>query len=275
MFSVLMAVYHRDVPEFLETAVRSITTEQTLVPKEIVIVCDGPLPESLVKVLERIRASAFNAACQVVIVKLEENKGLANALNAGLRVCSNDLIIRMDSDDIAWPKRLEKTKDLIEKYEEYAIYGFAYEIFETDGKSPYGKREVQGQVNSTTWREFFSTPINHPTICLRKNLVEAAGGYSTEVGRFEDWALALSVKQKGYKIFNSNEVVLSFRAPREIMLRRGGYKYAREEIRALVKIYRDGAMPLYACFLNIIIRFPVRIAPVWLRLVLYKSIMWR
>lgn len=275
MFSVLMAVYHRDIPELLEAAVRSITSEQTIVPEEIVIVCDGPLPESLIEVLERIRINEFNAEYQVVILKLEENKGLANALNAGLQVCSNDLIIRMDSDDIAWPDRVERTKELIEKSEEYAIYGFSYEIFETDHKSPYGKREVQGQVDSTTWREFFSTPINHPTLCLRKNLVEAAGGYSTGVGRFEDWALALSVRRKGYKIFNSNEVVLSFRAPRDIMLRRGGYKYACEEIGALVTMYRAGDMPLYACLLNIIIRFPVRITPVWFRYAIYKYIMWR
>lgn len=275
MFSVLMAVYYRDIPELVEAAVRSITSEQTIVPEEIVIVCDGPLPENLAKLIERMAASEFNLECQVVVVKLEENKGLANALNVGLQVCSNDLIIRMDSDDIAWPKRLEKTKDLIEKYENFAIYGFAYEIFETDVKRPYGKREVQYEVNSTTRREFFSTPINHPTICLRKNLIAAAGGYSTLVGRFEDWTLALSVRSKGYKIINSAEVVLSFRAPRDIMLRRGGYGYAREEIRALVRMYREGAMPLYACLLNIMIRFPVRIIPVWFRYFLYKAFIWR
>ena len=33
--------------------------------------------------------------------------GLGNALNNGLKYCKNDIVARMDSDDIAVPERME------------------------------------------------------------------------------------------------------------------------------------------------------------------------
>lgn len=275
MFSVLMAVYHKDSPIFFEQAVRSITCEQTVSPDELVIVCDGPLPQGLSESLTRIRAPGYTGACAVTIVQLSENKGLASALNAGLRVCRNDLVLRMDSDDYSWANRIEKTISLINENAQCAMYGFAYQVFDNDVNEPYAMRIVQERVDVTTRRDFLSTPINHPTICLRRKIILAAGGYSTEVGRFEDWELTLRLKKMGGKIVNSKDPVLSFRAPKKIMLRRGGVSYAIEEIKALHMMYKLGLMPFAGYLLNVCLRAPVRLIPLFARYFIYKNFVWR
>ena len=42
------------------------------------------------------------------VVRLAKNGGLGNALNEGIKHCKNELVARMDSDDIAYPNRCEK-----------------------------------------------------------------------------------------------------------------------------------------------------------------------
>ena len=79
---------------------------QTVTPDEIVIVKDGPLTEELEKVLIRYKEKylqIFN------IVESKENIGLGRALNLGLEICKNELVARMDTDDISKSKRCEKT----------------------------------------------------------------------------------------------------------------------------------------------------------------------
>jgi len=50
-FSVLIAVYQKENPEFLKLALESIWFQQTLQPSEIVLVCDGPLTKELNQVI--------------------------------------------------------------------------------------------------------------------------------------------------------------------------------------------------------------------------------
>ena len=45
-YSVLMPIYYKEKPEYFETAIRSVMS-QTILPNEIVLVCDGPLTDEL------------------------------------------------------------------------------------------------------------------------------------------------------------------------------------------------------------------------------------
>lgn len=49
-FSVLMSVYKREKPEYLDEALSSIEN-QTIIPTEIILVEDGPIPIELKKVI--------------------------------------------------------------------------------------------------------------------------------------------------------------------------------------------------------------------------------
>lgn len=50
-FSVLMSVYKKEKPAFLDKALKSIE-DQTVQPNQVLLVADGPLTESLNSVIE-------------------------------------------------------------------------------------------------------------------------------------------------------------------------------------------------------------------------------
>lgn len=78
-FSVLMSVYAKEQPQNFDTALRSIEG-QTVLPKEIVLVEDGPLTVQLKQVLKR----HINRHKELFkIVKSKENHGLGSALRLG------------------------------------------------------------------------------------------------------------------------------------------------------------------------------------------------
>ena len=102
-YSVLMSVYHKERPEFLRLSVESMFA-QTVPTDDFVLMCDGPLPEALASVIADLQ-NAYDAVLNVV--RCEVNRGLSYALNDGLTFCKNDLVARMDSDDIAPAYRCE------------------------------------------------------------------------------------------------------------------------------------------------------------------------
>ena len=99
-YSILQSVYKSDNPEYLRLSIESMLL-QTVPSDDYVIVEDGPLPQELENVILRFRRSNP----EIKVVRLETNVGLGKALNAGLEACRNELVARMDSDDIC---RLQK-----------------------------------------------------------------------------------------------------------------------------------------------------------------------
>ena len=96
-YSVLMSVYYKEKPEYLRQAIESIQV-QTFPTDDFVLVCDGPLNDALDAVIaakQREMGSALN------VVRLTRNSGLGDALNKGIKHCKNELVARMDSDDIS------------------------------------------------------------------------------------------------------------------------------------------------------------------------------
>ena len=50
-YSVLLSVYYKESPDFLDSAVDSMF-QQTLFPDEFVLICDGPLTDELNAVIK-------------------------------------------------------------------------------------------------------------------------------------------------------------------------------------------------------------------------------
>lgn len=49
--SVLMSVYKSEKPEYFDRALRSVWTDQTVMPNQIVLIKDGPLGQELDKIV--------------------------------------------------------------------------------------------------------------------------------------------------------------------------------------------------------------------------------
>ena len=98
-----MSVYHKENPNYFIESIESML-RQSVKPDEIVIVKDGPLTKELDKVISDYvekYPEFFN------IIPLEKNVGLGLALNEGLKKCKNELVARMDTDDISLENRCE------------------------------------------------------------------------------------------------------------------------------------------------------------------------
>ena len=52
-FSVATSVYAKDNPVWFDTALKSIITDQTVKPDEVVLVVDGPVPDEIKRVIEK------------------------------------------------------------------------------------------------------------------------------------------------------------------------------------------------------------------------------
>lgn len=109
-YSIVTSVYKNDNPQFVERALDSITTLQSLPPDEVVLIVDGPVPsllESLIKHREKDANGLYH------VIWLKENGGLGNALRIGVKEAKNDIIVRMYSDDVSTPDRFKKQIDYL------------------------------------------------------------------------------------------------------------------------------------------------------------------
>lgn len=266
-FSVLMAVYKKEKPSYLEESLASIFF-QTLSADEVILIKDGPLTEDLENVINKFQVTQPT----LKIIQLNQNQGLGNALNVGMKHCSYDYIARMDSDDICFPNRFELQIAYIENHPDIDVVGSWTQEF-------YEKRQGTKVITSLkkfphkAWDNFkYCTkrcPVEHPAVIFKKVSVLEAGGYQ-HCYLFEDYHLWARMFVDGAKFYNLQEPLLYFRTSRESYSRRGGIKYAKNEYNVLKQFKQIGFLSKYEFIYAVITRFPVRIIPNFIRTYIYK-----
>lgn len=266
-FSVLLSLYKKEHPSHLRQSLNSLFS-QTLPPNEIILVKDGPLTAELDAVV-----SDYAARYPFLkVVPLPQNQGLGKALNEGLKHCSYDLVARMDTDDIAKPDRFEKQMKVFEEHPELDLVGAWIDEFEGTPQHILSVRRVPE--TSEEIREYCKKrcPVNHPVVMFRKSAVLAAGGYQ-HFPLFEDYYLWVRMLKNEARFYNIQESLLYFRASPDMFKRRGGWKYAVDELRFQNMMRKMGMIDWGRFIINVAIRFPARIIPNNLRGFLYKKIM--
>ena len=108
-YSILLPVYIKDKPEYLVLSIESMLN-QTVKSNDFNIVKDGPVTEELDAVIDKYASNSNN---HINVVALEQNSGLGAALDYGLSFCKNELVARMDADDISLPTRCERLFQVI------------------------------------------------------------------------------------------------------------------------------------------------------------------
>lgn len=219
-YSVLMAVYKNEVPENFRTAILSMVNQEVQ-PSEMVIVCDGPLTEGLDAVLaefEKSEKPVFN------IIRLPENKGLANALNIGLQNCKYEYVLRMDSDDIALSERskyeleaLDEGFDIVGGYISEFDDGNEDKIIATR-KVPLEQKDIYEFIKKRS-------PFNHPSVAYRKSFILSCGNYDPKLRKTEDWDLWVRCILNNAKVRNFDKVFVKMRSGKAMRKRRGGKDY--------------------------------------------------
>ena len=163
-YSVLMSVYYKEKPEYLRQSMDSIFA-QSIPTDEFVLVCDGPLNDELDNVIDEMVAAHSDV---LKVVRLEKNVGLGNALNQGIKHCRNDLVARMDSDDIARPDRCERQLAVFEERSEIGMVSGIVEEFTTDPNIIDVRRVPPEQHEDILKFAKKRNPFNHPWSIRRK-----------------------------------------------------------------------------------------------------------
>ena len=106
---------------------------------------------------------------------------------------------------------------------------------------------------------------------FRKQAVIDAGGYQP-FPLFEDYYLWARMLNQGYRFHNLQQSLLLFRRSPEMVRRRGGLTYAHNETQFLEKLHEIGYISTWELIRNISQRYMVRLAPNWVRSIIYKHL---
>ena len=182
--SVLLPVFN--AARHLQDCLTSLS-RQSLASFEIIAVDDGSTDRSP----EILRAWSEREPRLRVVP--QTHKGLVATLNHGLALCTGGLVARMDSDDLAHPRRLELQQEALDEHPEIGVLGCRVEHF-GDGGVGEGFRVYERWLNGllddeSIRRELFvESPLPHPSVMVRRSHLDEAGGYQ-DAGWPEDYDL--------------------------------------------------------------------------------------
>ena len=234
-YSVLMSLYIKEKPKNLDLAIASMIN-QTIKPDEIVIVKDGPITNELQEVLDNYNRDYPG---MINIVGYDENRGLGLALNYGLEHCRNELVARMDTDDVSKPVRCEKQLKRFEDKPELAIVGAYIDEFVGSIDNIVSTRKVP--ITTEAIYEFAKrrSAFNHPAVMYRKSMVLEHNGYA-DLKRNQDVDLFGRMLYAGCKAENIDEALLWFRSSDELAKRRKSWENTWSYIATIRNFWKMG-----------------------------------
>ena len=204
LVSILMPVY--DAAATLPAALRSISA-QTFRDWELVAVNDGSGDTSL-EILDRgarkdRRIRVLTGAHAGIVAALQSAAGLATA----------PMIARMDADDVMHPRRLMLQAARLASSPSVDVLATRVRSI---GETAEGmRRYVDWQNGLLTHDElvsnfFVESPIAHPSVLMRRDAFERAGGYQ-DPGWAEDFDLWHRMREHGARFEKLPRALLSWR----------------------------------------------------------------
>ena len=220
-----MSVYYKENPAFLKRSIESVMN-QTMKPNDIVLVCDGPLTDELYSAIDELKK---HYKC-LNTIQLDKNQGLGVALSIGINHTINEIVMRMDSDDVCLPDRAENELPFMNQYD---LVGGHITEFENEEDNLIGYRKTP-----ETYKQIYKfakkrNPFNHPTVMFKKSAVLAAGNYQS-LPYLEDYYLWVRFLKINTKVYNVQKVLVNMRSGREMRMRRSS-RQSRASIKFLRK----------------------------------------
>lgn len=266
-FSVLMSVYFKENPLYLEQALDSVFN-QTIQPNEVILIEDGKLTLELDKVISKYETKYSNI---LRVVKYEQNRGLGIALRDGLLECSNEIVFRMDTDDICVKNRFEKQLEIF-KNKNVDIVGSNIREYDENMKNVTGMRIVPETDDMIKKMAKKRNPMNHVTVAYRKSKVIDAGNYQ-DMPYFEDYYLWVRMINNNCKFYNIQDVLVNVRGGKDMIKRRGGKKYIEPILNFEKSLLDLKLINKFEYFQNITTRIIGALIPNGFRDVAYKILL--
>lgn len=265
MFSVLLSVYTKEKPEFLNQAFASIWDQQTLKPDQIVLVKDGLLNQELDAEIACWKEKLGDV---LTLIVLPENVGLGAALNIGLKECKHDLVARMDTDDVSLPQRFEQQIQFMQSNPHIAASSAMLEEWDQTLTQYISTRNLPTDPKAVAQFAIRRSPLSHPLTIFRKNIVESVGGYPP-LRNAQDYALWSLLLSQGHELANLPDTLLHMRSGTEMLSRRG-YSYFKQEFKLLKYQKKIGFLSTKNFLINTTLKAVLRLSPTFLKKLAYK-----
>jgi glycosyltransferase involved in cell wall biosynthesis len=179
LVSVVLPVYNAGPT--LPQALASIQL-QTFRDWELIVIDDGSTNDCM---------AGFSASDdRIRVVQDGRNLGLAARLNQGIDLARGKYLARMDQDDVAYPFRLERQVEFLERSPDVDLAGTKAIVFR-DGGHPVGLfpfRATHAEICARPWNGFY---LPHPTWMGRIEWFRRHRYTIPEVVRAEDQDLLL------------------------------------------------------------------------------------
>ena len=213
--SILIASYNTS-PSFVDECLSSIQEQQGTFLMELVWINDGSDEEHTKHLENALSKFRPNMDFQVKYKKNDKNRGLSSSLHDGVLFCSNELIFRMDSDDIMLPTRIQKQLDFMTKTKSCMMCGTNMYSFIESANGQKTRVDESRHPFLLTWNEYKkhkkSWILNHPTLCFRKSAVLEVGNYTKDFPwPFEDLDLELRILKLYGNVCTLPDILLYYR----------------------------------------------------------------
>lgn len=199
--SVIMPVYNAG--KYLKDAISSIL-DQDFKDFEFIIINDCSKDNSV-----QIIKGFTLIDKRIKVIENDIRLGICKTLNKGIKASKGNYIARMDADDWSYPYRLQKQYDFMESNKNVGVMGGAMLIINEKG-TIIGKREYPLSDFSIRRKIFRYSPFSHPSIIMRKNILNISGLYESEFEHAEDYELYFRIG-KYSKFANINIPLIKYR----------------------------------------------------------------
>lgn len=187
--------------KYIGQAIESIL-KQNFPDFEFLIVNDGSKDKS-----SRI-VKSFNDK-RIRLIKNKKNLGLTKSLNIALSIAKGKYIARMDADDISLPNRLKNQTEFLDENKGIALVGCWVEFIDVDGKTT-GIKKFPVEYPEIKRVLISYLPFRHPTLMIRKKILNEVGFYDENFHYAQDYELVLRIAAK-FPVANLPEVLLKYR----------------------------------------------------------------
>jgi glycosyltransferase involved in cell wall biosynthesis len=198
LVTVLLAVH--DGEKYLRTGLESVL-RQTVSDLELVVVDDGSI-DATPDVIAEVRDARLR------VVRNDAQLGLANSLNRGLETARGRYVARMDADDVAFPRRLERQLAHVRAAPETVVLGTSV-CAVSDNGAPGVVHSMPTAPIAVRWHLLFSSPFFHPTVLVDREHLDRHGlRYDPSFLESEDYDLWARVLATGEGANLSEPLVL-------------------------------------------------------------------
>lgn len=260
-FSVLMSLYSKEKPSYLDECFQSLK-DQTLQPSEIIIVFDGPVGGALTSIVDK-----WSEELNIKKIVIDKNVGLGLALNEGMKSCSNEYIARMDTDDICYPQRFERQMSFLLSNPHIELLGC--NVIEFDEVNNERVKSLPEENDEIKKYSELKNPFNHMSVIFKKSRVMSVGGYNHHL-YMEDYNLWLRMLASNVKTHNLNEILLKVRVGSSMLKRRRGLQYIKSEFQLYRLKNQLKTIGWIKNFIFFAIRLSMRIIPIRVLSVIYS-----